>query len=109
MRLFILTLNEGVVLSKTIPAKFQTYLFFSKPLFSISSGIVNDLINKHNLGIATKPNEKENLIQNFKKLYSYSYLEKKKIGENCYQFYLNHFEIEKNCEKLVNIFKEVTK
>ena len=105
----ILTLNEGVVLSKTIPAKFQTYLFFSKPLFSISSGIVNDLINKHNLGIATKPNEKENLIQNFKKLYSYSYLEKKKIGENCYQFYLNHFEIEKNCEKLVNIFKEVTK
>ena len=32
----ILTLNEGVVLSKTIPAKFQTYLFFSKPLFSIS-------------------------------------------------------------------------
>ena len=105
----LITLNEGIVLSKTIPAKFQTYLFFSKPLFSIGSGIVNDLINKHYLGITTKPNQKDNLIKNFKKLYSLNSAERKKIGENCYQFYLENFEIEKNCEKLSNIFKGVIK
>ncbi len=103
----ILALNDGIVLSKTIPAKFQTYLFFSKPIFSVSSGIVNNLINKYKLGLAANSNDKNIILKNFKKLYSYTAREKNIHGDNCYNFYLKYFEIKKSCENLDRIFKKV--
>lgn len=105
----ILALNDGIVLSKTIPAKFQTYLFFSKPIFSVSSGIINNLINKFNLGLVANPSEKNIIRENLKKLYFLTNIEKSIYGDNCYQFYLNFFEIKKNIEELNKIFKRVIK
>lgn len=102
----IISLNDGSVLSKTIPAKFQTYLFFSKPIFSLSSGIVNNLVVDNNLGFAARHDQKEKILENFKKLIFLSKEEKYIIGENCFKFFQENFEIEKNCNKLIQIFKK---
>ena len=43
----LLMLSKGKALSKTIPAKFQTYLYFGKPIISWSDGEVSNIINKN--------------------------------------------------------------
>ena len=103
----ILTLDDGIVLKKTIPAKLQTYLFFSKPIFSVSSGIVEKIIIKNNLGFSSKHSNKLQIKKNFTLLYKMSLKEKKIIGKNCYNYYLENFEIKKNCKSLNNIFEEI--
>ena len=49
----ILTLKDGQALNKTIPAKFQTYLAFGKPILVSANGEINKLVKEKNLGFST--------------------------------------------------------
>tara|TARA_B100001248_G_C27391562_1_gene462681 strand:- start:1474 stop:2664 length:1191 start_codon:yes stop_codon:yes gene_type:complete len=104
---FLLKLNDGPGLSKTIPAKFQTYLSFGKPILSINKGTVSNLVNKFNVGYTCQNDsnlELTNLILNIKKL------SKKKteiIAKNSRNLFFSKFEINNSCKKLKKYLEEL--
>ena len=50
----LISLKSGDAFDATIPGKFQTYLSFNKRIIGLIGGEVHDIINKYNLGFATK-------------------------------------------------------
>lgn len=93
----LVALGKGSALSATIPAKFQTYIAYGKPIFVFSNNIVAEIIKKYNIGfILNHKNPKNNVYQflkmNIKRLHQ--------IKKNSKYLYKNFFEIKKNTEAL---------
>lgn len=55
----IVSLNNTPGLNLTVPAKFQAYLAFHKPLLCAMSGEVKALVEKHGVGICADPDRPE--------------------------------------------------
>ena len=53
----IISLEDIPIFNKTIPAKFQSYLAASKPIFGIINGEVKRLIEENQLGYTANPND----------------------------------------------------
>ncbi len=104
---FFLKLNDGVGLSKTIPAKFQTYLSFGKPILSVNNGIVSRYVAKYQIGLCVQ-NEKMNDIKNkILKLKNLSNSKLKKIAKNCEKLFYQKFEINISCNNLKKKLEEL--
>ena len=97
---FILKLNNGRGLSKTIPAKFQTYLSFGKPIISINSGAVSQLVKNYKIGFYSKNEKIDHLINIFLKTKHLSRKQMNNISQNCEKLFLDKFEINNTCKKL---------
>ena len=104
---FILILNKGLGLSKTIPAKFQTYLSFGKPIISVNSGIVSELIQKHKLGFwSSDVNTKNlrNILFKSKKLSEKQLID---ISKKSKRLFMKKFEINSTCIKLKKYLEDL--
>ena len=77
----LITLKPGDAFDATIPGKFQTYLSYNKRLIGLIGGEVFDIINKYNIGYATKSQDvnkiKSDLINYLSKEYDKNIFEKK--------------------------------
>lgn len=104
---FILKLNNGIGLSKTIPAKFQTYLSFGKPIISINNGIVTQLVKKYKIGFYSKNEKTNNLINVFLKAKYLSVKQTYNISQNCKKLFIDKFEINNTCKKLKKYLEEL--
>jgi glycosyltransferase involved in cell wall biosynthesis len=104
----LIILKKGEALSSTIPAKFQTYLSFGKPLIVSADGILSDLVKKNKLGYASNAENSLKLYNSILTLAKLPNNKIKKIKNNCLNFFINNFEMKKNCEKLFFIFKQLT-
>ena len=96
---FILKLNNGIGLSKTIPGKFQTYLSFGKPIISINSGAVTQIIKKYKIGLYSKNGKTKDLINillKSKKLSNNQLNGSLKIVKNCLRKNLRLITLAKN-------------
>ena len=105
----LIMLKKGEALSSTIPAKFQTYLSFGKPLIVSADGILSDLVKKNNLGYVSNAENSLKLYNSILTLAKLPNNKIKKIKNNCLNFFINNFEMKKNCKKLFFIFKQLTK
>ena len=104
---FLLKLNNGIGLSKTIPAKFQTYLSFGKPIISINKGVVSQIILKHKIGLHCKSEKKVDVINTFLKAKKLTQRRCHNIMINSKNLFLNKFEINNSCKKLKNYLEEL--
>lgn len=104
----LIMLNKGGALSSTIPAKFQTYLSFGKPLIVSADGILSNLVKKNNLGFVSNAENSLKLYKSILTLAKSPSNKIKKIKNNCLYFYTNNFEIKENSKKLFFIFKQLT-
>ena len=102
---FLLPLNSGNVFSKTIPAKFQTYLSYYKPIISIADGAIYKLVKKNNLGFASGSNDIENFVFNIHKFMNLNDQELSKIKINCKNIFQKKFTLNTIAEKLYKILK----
>ena len=100
----LLMLSKGKALSKTIPAKFQTYLYFGKPIISWSDGEVSNIINKNKLGYTAKSNSIHEFSQSVSRIINMKQKSYKKFYFNNINFFNNNFCIKKNSEELIKIF-----
>ena len=66
----IISLNNTSGLSLTVPAKFQAYLAFHKPVFPVMNGEVRDLVEKYKIGICADPDSPESIRDGFLKFYA---------------------------------------
>lgn len=105
----LLTLASGEVLNLTIPAKFQTYLSFAKPLLVIHSGILGDIVNNNKLGFAIDNDQFKLLEQYINKLINMNVEEYSKISKNCKNYFDNYCNLSNNIDQLINVLSEIKK
>lgn len=98
----ILTLKDGQALNKTIPAKFQTYLAFGKPILVSANGEINKLVKEKNLGFSTNSSNSSGLYKNILKIKHMRSKDYDQITTNCNKFYKKNFLLKKNIEYLQN-------
>ena len=102
----LLMLKSGKDLNKTIPSKFQTYLFYKKPIIALCDGEVYNFIKNFNLGFVSKSDNKKTINEIFKKVLSLKEKNYNKIIKNTEKFYVNNFSHKKINDKLKNeLFK----
>ncbi len=65
----VISLCDQPGLSLTVPAKFQAYLAFSKPVFCVMNGEVKRLVEDYNTGIYARPDSPEAIRDGFRRLY----------------------------------------
>ena len=86
-----LSLNNSPLFSKTVPAKFQTYLASGVPLIGLISGETNFLIKENNLGFATKAGDSVALAKVFDSLSNIVDPQYQKMKSNCKDLYQSRF------------------
>lgn len=97
---FLVSLGKGSALSATIPAKFQTYVAYGKPIFVFSKNIVAEIIKKYNIGFVLDHKNPKKAIYQFLKMNINKY---NQTRSNCEYLYKNFFEIQKNISDLEKI------
>lgn len=102
----LVILSKGDVLSRTIPAKFQSYLSLGKPIICCADGIVYQLVKKNKFGFAVKANDYIGLYKIIKKSSQLPIKMKNSIKVKNQKFYKDNFEINNNVEMLIKILKK---
>lgn len=97
---FLLKLNNGIGLSKTIPAKFQTYLSFGKPMLVINNGIVGKIVKKNKIGFVCNSDSQKKFIDNVINLKKLSVKNTVEIYNNSRKLFIKSFEINNSCKIL---------
>ncbi len=99
----LVSLGAGKALSSTIPAKFQTYISFGKPIFTFSENTVAEIVKRYNIGFIINS-------KNFKKeILTFLSMDIKTINlirHNSKNIFNNFFELKKNTAILENIIKK---
>lgn len=90
-----MVLGKGKALSKTIPAKLQTYISFGKPIVVSADGEVKSLIDKYKLGFSSKSNDINGLTKSIIKLKKLSNIQKIHIYERSKLLFNSKFELNK--------------
>ena len=104
---FLLKLNNGSGLSKTIPAKFQTYLSFGKPILSINEGTVSNLVTKYNVGLSCQNDSYKQLLNSILNIKKLSNKKLDIIAKNSHDLFNSKFEINNACKKLKNYLEKL--
>ena len=86
-----LSLNDSPLFSKTVPAKFQTYLASGVPIIGLISGETNSLINENNLGFTSNAGDVKALSKIFDGLSNIQDTQYQKMKSSCKELYKNKF------------------
>jgi len=105
----LIMLTRGAGISKTIPAKFQTYLAYGRPLLACSNGEVSQIVKKNNLGLSCTSGNANRLYQNIMLLKKMNLKKYNQICQNCFNIYKDRYLITKKNKELINIFKNCIK
>lgn len=98
-----ISLASGEAFSRTIPAKFQTYIYFKKPIISINDGALAQYISNYNVGINLRPNKFNSDLKKYKKLISNK--DNYKIySKNAHNLYVQKYELNANVKILCDFF-----
>ena len=65
----IVSLSNTPGLNLVVPAKFQAYLAFHKPVFAVMNGEVKNLVEKHGIGLSADPDSPEAIRDGFLEFY----------------------------------------
>ncbi len=100
---FLVSLGIGRALSSTIPAKFQTYVSYGKPIFAFSGNTVAEIIKRYNIGFVVNDiNFKEKIY----KFLNMNVTTSNIIRNNNKNIFNNFFELKKNTTILEKIIKK---
>ncbi|OGS08922.1 MAG: hypothetical protein A2270_04455 [Elusimicrobia bacterium RIFOXYA12_FULL_51_18] len=66
----VVSLNDDPVFNITVPAKFQAYLAFSKPVFCVMNGEVRRIVEKYKTGLCSAPGDLNGINEGFLKFYA---------------------------------------
>ena len=106
--LFI-SLGKGKALSKTIPAKFQTYLSIGKPLIFSGEGELKNIIKDYKLGFTSGPNDIDGFIRSIQKINTINLTQKRKIFLRSEKLFNRFFELNDWSKSLEDKLKECIK
>ena len=102
-------LVRGAGVSKTIPAKFQTYLAYGRPLLACSNGEVSQIVRRNNLGLSCTSGNANRLYRNIMLIKKMNLKKYNQICQNCFNIYRDRYLITKKNKELINIFENCIK
>jgi glycosyltransferase involved in cell wall biosynthesis len=106
----LVTLKKDEIFTFTVPCKVQAYLAAGKPIIAAIDGEGAKVIAEAKAGYTAPAEDPESLAINIKKMYDLSTQERAKIGEAGRNYFLQHFEMESQSERLISILQSsVTK
>jgi glycosyltransferase involved in cell wall biosynthesis len=104
-QVLVIALQPDPVYELYIPLKFSTYLAFSKPIFAIINGVVNDLVHNNKIGVTSDPSNPEAIKKGFSEFATMDLKHIDEFGRNSAKLLQNEFDKERNIEILYNSLK----
>jgi glycosyltransferase involved in cell wall biosynthesis len=101
----IVSLKAEEIFSYTIPSKVQSYLAAGKPILASINGEAVRVINEAEAGLVSPAEDADGFSENVRKLYDMSSTEQQEMGKNGLNYFKQHFEMEKQAQKLIEIFQ----
>tara|TARA_Y200000002_G_C22659529_1_gene655094 strand:+ start:511 stop:1719 length:1209 start_codon:yes stop_codon:yes gene_type:complete len=105
----IVKLSKDKLFNITIPGKTMSYMFFGLPILMIANGDAANLVNSANCGLSCNPNDKNEILNNIKRLYNKNKKELKEMGDNGKNYYNSHLSTSNSINKFHQIFLEILK
>lgn len=97
----LVTLRDEYIFSLTVPGKVQSYMASKKPILSMLNGAGNDVILDANCGLTANSGDYVKLSDNISNIMRFSDSERKKMGENGYNYYKKYFSKDKIIDKFI--------
>lgn len=88
----IVSLKDDYIFSLTVPAKIQSYMASGKPIVSMLNGEGNRILSEARCGLIASSGDYKSLANNVISMYHMSREERKKMGEDGVNYYLNNFD-----------------
>lgn len=101
----LVTLKSEEIFAYTIPSKIQAYLAAGRPIIAALDGEGAKVVAEAGAGLACAAEDHEGLANCIEQLYKMSASERDKLGAAGRSYYLEHFEMEKQCSRLVEILQ----
>ena len=96
----MLVLGKGKALSKTLPAKLQTYISHGKPIIVSADGEAFKFIKSNKLGFVSKSDDYKGIIKSIQKVKKLSKNQKKYIYDRSKKIFNSFFELDIWTKKL---------
>lgn len=101
----LVTLKKEEIFSYTIPSKIQTYLAAGRPIIAALDGEGARIINEAGAGLTCPAEDAENLARNIDRLFHMAESEREVFGRSGRNYYLEHFEMQRQCKRLIEILE----
>ena len=105
----LVTLKGCEIFSYTIPSKIQAYLAAGKPILASLDGEGAKVINDSGAGFVSPAENVDLLVKNIEQFYYLSPLKREDMGKAGRAYFLDHFEMNNQCQRLIKILKSRTK
>lgn len=97
------TLKSEGLQDFSIPAKVMSYLAAGRPLLLAMEGEPATIVKDAECGFTSLPGDAEGLFENICKLYKMDESERNKLGENAFRYQQEHFERNKNIDRMLEV------
>lgn len=102
----LVTLNAEQIFSYTIPSKIQAYMSAGKPIIASINGEAARVIQEAGAGLTCAAEDDQALAAQIQNFFNLKQQQRDEMAENSRQYFLQHFEIEQQCTKLVDILSD---
>jgi len=99
----LVTLKSNEIFSYTIPSKVQTYLAAGKPIIAALNGEGARIVREAGAGQTCAAEDPAGLASCVRALYAMSAEQRQKLGDSGRRYFLEHFEMRGQTERLVQI------
>ncbi len=99
----LVSLNSEEIFRYTIPSKIQAYLAAGRPIIAALDGEGAKVIEQAAAGLTCPAEDERALAQRIEQLYHMTTEERALLGANGRDYYLEHFEMKKQTNKLIEI------
>ncbi|WP_283183669.1 glycosyltransferase family 4 protein [Pseudomonas svalbardensis] len=99
----LVTLKQDEAFSYTIPSKVQAYLAAGRPIIAALDGEGASVIQEARAGLTTPAEDAEGMATCIEQLFHMSSDERESLGISGREYYLEHFEMERQSQRLVEI------
>lgn len=100
------SLEDDETLSRTLPAKIQSYMAYGIPILASANNEIPLIINKANCGISVNAGDVKALAKVIMEIRNYSYDRLEKMSINGFNYSKRHFEKEVIAKDILNVMKE---
>ena len=102
----LVTLKKDEIFAYTIPSKIQAYLAAGRPILAALDGEGGRVIEESGSGFSSPAEDGVALAKNIERLYYMSDLNRDKLGQSGRAYFLEHFEMMSQSQRLIDVFEE---
>lgn len=100
------SLEDDETLSRTLPAKVQSYMAYGIPILASANNEIPLIVNRANCGVTVNAGEAKSLAKVIKEIRNYSYDRLERMSINGFNYSKKNFEKEKIVKDILNVMKE---